>query len=233
MLFFVIVRHVKKIVSLWLSLAAERSPMKNILWFLLIAMAHTSLSMDESAVVDVTTLNPATLMATAVGAAKEKDIGRATACAALSKIFTRIDAACIPGHFDHDQADSVATFRDSHEFMQQTGPVYHPSDPKSLKDVIEGSNFKSTFGQQVNAVGIALLNRNLPEPDWIFSHGSFRTCGSNSADLVVKDKWLTLRLAALKTYHQDQELFPAGPPMHIILQAPKPTRVENGWCALL
>ena len=206
--------------------------MKNCILFLLSILVNISFfAMDQSSVIDLTTVNPATLMTIAQREVKNKNISHAAACAALSKIFTRMDAACIPGHFDHDQAHSVEIFRDSHDFMQQTGPVYHVSDPKSLKEAIEAPNFKTIFGQQVNTVGNALINGKLPEPVWIFSCGTFRTCGSSSDDLVVKDRWFALRLAALKTYHADQELFPAGPPMRIILQAPKPTPT-SGQCAL-
>lgn len=207
--------------------------MKNCIPFLLSVLIYSSFfAMDQSSVIDVSTVKPAELMIVAGQAFKAKNVPRAATCVALKKIFTRMDSACIPAHFDHEQHNSIEIFRNSDDFMQQTGPVYHHTDPQELQEIIQAPTFKPLFAQQVTLVAVELANKTLPTPEWIFSHNSFKTCGTSSDDLVPEQEWFSLRLTALKTYHQDQELFPAGP-SQIIIQQPKPIRSTNRGCTLL
>src|SRR5687767_4124268 len=117
--------------------------MKNTLLLLLVTFVHICGAMDEpfSLVIDAT-VKPDQFRNSALKAAQAQKTSQAAVYAALHKIFTRTDSSCIPGHFDHDQAHSVKLFRESADFMQQTGPVYHLSDTKLLQSLIENPDFK-------------------------------------------------------------------------------------------
>lgn len=216
--------------------------MKKIIGLLLAAIASFSLcAMDKSYVVDIVPASqPHRFRDMAIEAVKSHEISRAATYAALSKICTRMDAACIRDDIGHRYERTVGIFRESPNFKQQTGPVYHPFDPEELKLVIECKGFKNIFQQQIQVMAKALVSKNLPQPDWILTNQRIRLSLSaeNSYQFrpvsdffAPQDEWFILRAAVVNEYYNDQELFPAGPPTPIIAQMPRVTRASID-CAL-
>lgn len=216
--------------------------MQNILFFLLVAVAPISLvASDKPYIVAISpTSEPHTFRDKAVQAMKSNETSKAATYAALNKIFTRMDTACIHAELRHDYETTVGIFRDSVNFKQQTGPVFHPFDTAELRPVVEDQDFKNIFRQQVRVIAGMLVDTKLPPPYWVLEHkrinlelGSENAYTFRASDFFVpKHEWFARRATALNQYYNDTELFPAGAPTQIILQAPRPARAASGWCAL-
>lgn len=203
----------------------ERLSMKNILLLLLASCVHACVAMDEpfSVVIDAK-VTPHKLRDVAIEAANRQQLSKAAVYAALNKIFTRMDTACIRGDVSHRYQETIDNFRLSPDFKRQTGPVYHPFDLDELQDVIQNPVFPKVFASQVGAVGQALVAQQLPDPDWVLDYNIVHLSlidqqslpySSTKRFLVPKEQWFAQRAAVINEYCQDATLFPAGLPAPI------------------
>lgn len=94
--FFIIVRHVKKIVSLCFSLTDERHPMKNILCLFLMITQISLVAGEQQSSVEIALTHPEKLLAEMDSAIGCSNIEKGSACLALSQILARVDSAWLP-----------------------------------------------------------------------------------------------------------------------------------------
>lgn len=211
--------------------------MKNILLLLLAWCVYPCAAMDEpfSITIDAK-VKPHTFRDVAIEAANTQQFSKAATWAALNKIFTRMDAACIRGEVSHRSHATIDAFRSSPDFKQRTGPVYHSFDMDELEGVIKNPVFPKVFASQVGAVGQALVTQQLPDPEWVLDHNIVYLSlidqqslqySSTKRFLVPKEQWFAQRAAVINEYCQDATLFPAGAPTPIIT-LPRATRRIDG-----
>lgn len=155
---------------------------------------------------------------------------------ALSKILTRVSAACVKGNLASGaEASTVEELRNLPFFKKETSHQYsYTTDPRELQTVIESSEFKNIFRAQVRVVGNALIQEKLPRPDKLQYGGRFHFLYflPEPNKFIPQDEWFAKRAAVINGYYQDTSLFPEGPPMVIPLQNPTPAPAARGWCLL-
>lgn len=194
------------------------------------------LPVNLAAMDDLSTIIPPRLMHEAVSYKEKSDFAEVGRRIALSKILTRVSAACLKDNLGADSQEvTIKELRKLPFFKRETSHQYsYTTDPRELEAFIESSEFKNIFRAQVRVVGNALIQEKLPHPGQITKGGRFHFLyfSPEPNKFIPQGEWFARRAEVINEYFEDTSLFPEGPPMHILLQEPKPARGDNGWCAL-